>query len=265
MVNMVNKKKEQIAKLWNQQAEFWAKEVRSGKDVFRDLFNNPEFLKFIGTIKNKKILDAGCGEGYNTRIFAKLGAHVTGVDLSKKMIHLAQEEEKKHPLDIDYRIASFSNLSDFKDESFDIVISFMALMDGPDYKEALQEFYRVLKTKGSLFFNIIHPCFLTPYYKRVQDEIGELKKVEVGNYFKEGPWKFSFHFAQKADKSDVKTFTSISYHRIISTYINNLIDAGFVLKKLGEPRPSEQACKKNPRLKKARSVASFLYVHAIKP
>jgi len=258
-------KKSNHADQWDKQAEFWSQEVRSGKDVFRDLFNNPEFLKFIGDIKGKKVLDAGCGDGYTTQLFAKSGASVTGIDLSPTMIRIAKEEEKKHPHGIDYSVASFANLSEFKDESFDIVISFMALMDSPDYKDALKEFYRILKTGGSLFFNILHPCFFTPHYKRVPDEKGEETKVEVGNYFKEGPWDFSFHFAKEADKSDAKTFKGGSYHRMISTYMNELVDAGFALKKIGEPQPSEQACKQNPRIKKASGVAAFLYVHAIKP
>ena len=90
---------------WDKQAEFWTKSIREGKDVFRDLFSLPAFIEFIGTIKGKRVLDVGCGEGYNTRAFAKLGAQVTGVDASASMIHLAQEEENLHPLGITYQIA----------------------------------------------------------------------------------------------------------------------------------------------------------------
>jgi len=260
---MHKKEKTKPIASWNEKAELWAKQVRSKKDVFRDLFNNPEFFKFIGDIKNKKILDAGCGEGYNTRLLAQKGADVTAIDLSENMIYLAQQEENKHTLGIKYKIASFTDLSPFKNNSFDTVVSTMALMDGPDYNKAVREFYRVLKPGGNLFFSITHPCFFTPGYKRCQDEQGKWKMV-VGNYFKEEPYPYSFNFTKKNDRSDLLQFNTLKHHRTISTYINELITAGFTLKKIKEPKPSKELCKKFPRLQKAYEAGSFLYLYAQK-
>lgn len=248
---------------WDKQAKTWAQEIREGKDVFRDLFNNPRFLEFIGNIKSKIILDAGCGEGYNTRIFAKNGGILTGIDLSENMIALAKEEEMKNPLGIKYFISSFTNMYEFKNSTFDIVLSTMALMDSPNYEDAIKEFFRVLKPGGGLFFSILHPCFMTPNYKWIEQD-GVRKKI-IGNYFRQGPWEFSWDLSKKFDKSDAVKFTSSSFHRTISTYINVLLNSGFLLKKIGEPVPTEEACIQNPRLNCAKEVASFLYVHAIKP
>ena len=250
---------------WNNQAEVWAEGIRGGKDVFRDLFSLPAFVEFIGDIKGKRVLDVGCGEGSNTRVFAKLGACITAIDISSNMIDIAQEEENKHPLDINYQTASWTDLDAFKDKSFDVVLSTMALMDGPGYEKALQEFHRVLKSNGKLFFSITHPCFLPPGFTTLKDENGVCTNRVVGNYFKEGPWEFTWNLSKNPDKSDSQKITSMSYHRTLSTYINNILAAGFVLKKIREPQPSDQACKQNPRLKIARDVtASFLFVYATK-
>jgi ubiquinone/menaquinone biosynthesis C-methylase UbiE len=247
---------------WNKKAEFWSQNVREGMDVFRDLYSLPAFLAFIGDIRGKKVLDVGCGEGYNTRIFAEQGADVVGIDLSKEMIQLAQEEEKKTNLGIQYFAASWTDLSLFKNE-FDIILSTMALMDGPGYEQALKEFHRVLKPGGDLFFSITHPCFLPPGYSKLTDENGMATHRVINNYSKEGPWEFTWQLSKKADKSDARSVTATSYHRMLSTYINNLLAAGFTLKEIGEPLPSEKACEQNPRLKVARDVApSFLFVHA---
>lgn len=258
-------KKSSFNNFWNDKAQDWAKNIREGMDVFRDLYSLPAFIHFIGDIRDKKVLDVGCGEGYNTRMFAKLGAKVVGVDVSKEMIQLAQEEEKKTNLGIQYFNASWTNLSSFDNASFDIVISTMALMDGPGYEEALGEFHRLLKSRGKLFISITHPCFLPPGYSKLKDEKGETTHRVITNYFDEGPWEFKWELSKIADKSDARSVTSLSYHRMLSTYINHLIDAGFALKEISEPRATEEACKQNPRLKVGRYVApSFLFLHAIK-
>ncbi|MFH0898314.1 MAG: class I SAM-dependent methyltransferase, partial [bacterium] len=244
---------------WDDHAEFWTEGVRGGKDIFADLYSVPAFIDFIGDIKGKRVLDVGCGEGRNTRAFAKQGACVTGVDVSANMILFAQEEETKKPLGIDYYTMSWTDLFAFTDRSFDIVISTLALMDGPGYQDAIKEFYRVLKNNGELFFSITHPCFITPGYTKLTDEHGVCTHRCITNYFKEDGWEFTWDLSKKPDKSDAQKFTSMSYHRTLSTYINNVIAGGFVLKEVREPRPSDAACEQNPRLKVARDVApSFL-------
>ncbi len=90
----------------------------------------PSFFEFMGDLSGKTVLDAGCGEGHNTRLLARSGARMTGVDISERMIELARREEQSEALGIRYEVASFSDLSLFDDAAFDVVVSSMALMDG---------------------------------------------------------------------------------------------------------------------------------------
>ena len=108
----------EVARYWDKNAESWAKQVWKGRYAYREHLNNPAFLKFIGNLNGKKVLDAGCGEGYNTRIFARRGAKVVGIDISKKMIAFARQQERKEPLGIHYAVTSFSNLSCFPDNTW---------------------------------------------------------------------------------------------------------------------------------------------------
>ena len=56
----------------------------------------PSLFKLLGNIKNKSVLDLGCGEGYYTRLAKIAGAaKVIGIDLSKRQIELANLQEKK--------------------------------------------------------------------------------------------------------------------------------------------------------------------------
>ena len=88
---------EEVAKYWDKNADLWTELVRKGWDTYREYFNNPAFLKFLGDVKGKKVLDAGCGEGLNTRILARKGAQITGIDNSPRMIEYALEHESQEP------------------------------------------------------------------------------------------------------------------------------------------------------------------------
>jgi ubiquinone/menaquinone biosynthesis C-methylase UbiE len=254
---------EDVGRGWDKDADRWAADVRKRRDIYRDLFNNPAFFKLMGDINGKKILDAGCGEGYNTRLMAQKGAQVTGVDISPRMIELAKEEEQRNPLGISYHVASVSELSLFKRESFDMVVSFMVLMDAPDYEGALREFFRVLRKQGELYFSISHPCFMTKEIEWVEDREDCSMKLKISEYFFTEPFEERWKFPT-SDNSE--KFSITYFPRTLSRYLNGLINAGFILKRVEEPRPSEEVCKKYPGFRRWRDHAAiFLHVHAERP
>src|SRR5712691_9321701 len=113
---------EDVARYWNENAEVWSREVREGHDIARELLNNPAFLEFAGDRRGKQVLDAGCGEGHNTRILARRGPRLTAVDTSERMIDLALEDARRAPLGIQYVRASYTDLGMFADASFDAVV-----------------------------------------------------------------------------------------------------------------------------------------------
>ena len=89
---------DRVAQYWDENAANWAEHVRKGWDAYREYFNNPAFFEFIGDLSQKTVLDAGCGEGYNTRILAGKGANLVGVDISKNLIALALKKEEQEGL-----------------------------------------------------------------------------------------------------------------------------------------------------------------------
>lgn len=254
-----------VSKCWNKNAEKWAKQADQGKNVYRDHFDTPAFFEFIGDIKNKTVLDAGCGEGSNTRLLAKSGATVFGVDISSKMLEVAINKEAKKPLGITYECISCTNLHKLTDASFDVVIAFMSLMDFADYKNALKEFNRILKASGDLFFNISHPCFITRGYDWSKENKNEDNpQITVSNYFDTKPFIKYLKYSDTTSKVD-NLFAIPTSPRTLSCYINGLIETNFSTEKIKEPMPSNEACEKFPYLKKWQSVATpYLYVHGKK-
>jgi ubiquinone/menaquinone biosynthesis C-methylase UbiE len=258
----------EVAKHWDDNADVWAEHVRKGWDSYREHLNNPAFLKLIGDLNGKKVLDAGCGEGYNTRIFARMGAKMTGIDVSTRMIEHARQAEQRELLGIRYEIASFTDLSIFSDESFDTAVSTMALMDGSDYEKAIGEIYRVLKRQGDFFFSISHPCFMTDGFGWVNENEDIKPQLIVSGYFSKKHWVEHWRFSQVPEeiRKDLPLFAIPRFPRTLSEYINPLIQTGFLLKRLSEPRPSESDCRKYPYLRKWRDTgALFLHIHCVKP
>jgi SAM-dependent methyltransferase len=254
-----------IAQCWDDNADVWTRHVRAGYDVYRDAMNNPAFLAFVGEVAGLDVLDAGCGEGYNTRLFAERGARMTGCDLSPKLIAHAREEEARAPLDIRYEVASMADLAPFADAGFDAVVSTMALMDCDCYEEAVQAFHRVLRPGGLLAYSILHPCFFHHNMREWErDEHGEITGIRLGSYFDGSTYTESWRFGAAPDADTVRPFTIVYTDRTLTQLLNPLSAAGFRLEGIEEPRPTLEACARDARLRKHRLIPHTLLVKARK-
>lgn len=257
---MKDDEEQQVARHWNKNAAQWAKDVRAGFDSYRDHFTLPAFLAVLPSLKGLDVVDFGCGEGSNTRHFASLGAHVTGIDLSEQMLNAARSEEHEHPLGINYRLASFSTCPELGDDSYDAVLSTMALMDGPDFAGAMREAYRILKPGGFLAFSILHPCFITPGLSWIKTQAGETTGLGVARYFEKAGFVEEWKFGDNPNKAEVEPFAVPRFPRTISYIINAVTSAGFVIQGVDEPMPDERVCIAYPRFRRWRDLAAFLLI-----
>jgi ubiquinone/menaquinone biosynthesis C-methylase UbiE len=258
---------EDAGRLWNGNAEAWTKLARAGFDVYRDHLNTPAFFALLPDVAGLSGLDIGCGEGYNTRLLARRDARVAGLDISEVFIAHARQAEADVPLGIEYRVASAVQLP-FDDGAFDFATGFMSFMDVPETDRVLAEAFRVLKPGGFLQFSICHPCFDTPHRRNVRDAGGRTYAIEVGDYFRnlEGEvteWLFSA--APPCARAGLPKFRTPRFTRTLSQWVNLLIDTGFRLERLAEPRPSDETVRECPALQDAQVVSYFLHVRARKP
>lgn len=251
----------EVVRCWDGNADRWADQVRRGWDAYREAFNTPAFFAFLGDLAGLEVLDAGCGEGHNTRLLARQGTHVTGIDISPRMIDLARAHEQREPLGIGYHTAAFDDLAPFAAGTFDCVVSFMALMDGPDLPGALRELHRVLRPGGRLAFSIRHPCFATPQTGWVRDEDGHETGLRVADYFAVEPFIGHWGFSKAPVADTGPPFAVPRSPRTLSVWINSIVDSGFRLTRLEEPRPTPEAVARHPWLGRWRQHAAlFLYV-----
>lgn len=248
-----------VAAAWDANAALWAREIRAGADWTHDLFNRPMFLEFLPDLKGRQVIDLGCGEGRNTREFARRGARMTGVDISAAMLDVALEQERRGPLGIRYEIASSAELANFPDASFDFAVSTMALMGTPDFPAVAHAAFRVLRRGGGLFFSVIHPCFATSGSHWERNATGQIVGRFVANYWLDQPYPERWGF------ENAPPFTIIYFPYRLEDYVNGLCEAGFRIAKMREPRPTEELASARPELQPQRVHAPFfLYVAALK-
>lgn len=191
-----------------------------------DLQDDPSVATLLGDVRGQRVCDLAGGQGRVARFLANLGARVVGVDLSGKLLALAQRREEVHPRGIGYVQADARDLRCFPDQTFDGVLCHLALMDIPDLDPTLNEIARVLTPSGWFVFSILHPCFNAPRSTEQETAAGWTRLV--AGYFDEGYWR-----------SDARTGPPGkvgAYHRTLTTYVNALIRAGFAIVWLAEPQ-----------------------------
>lgn len=258
---------QEVGRFWNENAEVWTQLVRAGYDVYRDYLNTPAFMAMLPDVRGFYGIDIGCGEGHNTREIAKFGARLVGIDIAETFIRHSIEMEQQEPLGIDYRVASAVELP-FPANHFDFATAIMSLMDVPEIERALAEAFRVIKPGGFLQFSITHPCFDTPHRRNLRNEEGMTYAIEVGDYFRNldgDVTEWLFGAAPEVLRKDLKKFKVPRFTRTVSQWFNLLVQTGFSLERVEEPRPSDETVRVCPGMQDAQVVAYFLHVRVSSP
>lgn len=260
---------ETTRKQWNEAAKPFAEFVRSGKNYYSEYMNGPALIRMMGNVQGKRILDVGCGEGIFSRHFAKLGAKVTGVDISEVLIQAASQEEQRHPLGIKYYTADAANMPMLQSESFNTAYCYMAMMDIANYREAIAEVSRLLKAQGKFVIVMVHPCFDTwslegrpvGYWQTLIREDGSKEHLyyRIEEYFTNAPYTSEW----KHDRL-TSGFTTTGFHRTLSDYINTLTANNLVITKLEEPQPLAQGGRYLPSMEKHRRVPQSIVIETTK-
>lgn len=257
----------EVGRYWNENAEVWTRLARQGYDTYRDWLNTPAFLAMLRDVTGKVGLDIGCGEGSNTRQLARRGARMAAIDIAEVFVDYARAEEVREPLGIEYQVASAVALP-FGEATFDFCAAFMSLMDIPETELVVREAYRVLKPGGFLQFSITHPCFNTPKRRNLRDENGRTYAFEIGDYFgNDGAvvQEWTFSAAPKEIRDKVRPFRVPSFNRTLTQWFNLLLETGFVLERVDEPRPSDEVVAQHPNLQDAQVVPYFMLLRVRKP
>jgi 2-polyprenyl-6-hydroxyphenyl methylase/3-demethylubiquinone-9 3-methyltransferase len=127
---------------------------------FRPLHElNPLRLAWIAglaPLEGKRVLDVGCGGGILAEAMARLGAQVTGIDLSEKPLKVAELHLLESGLSVSYEKASAEDLSTTQPEAFDVVTCMEMLEHVPDPASTVAACARLARPGGRVFFSTIN-------------------------------------------------------------------------------------------------------------
>jgi SAM-dependent methyltransferase len=150
----------QVRKVYETIADEYDERI-PGVGVVDEIFTDSEIDFVLGRVRSDdELLDLGCGTGRFTLPLAERVKAVSGLDLSPMMLTTARKKLADRGLAADLREGDMAALP-FPDESFDVVVSMLALMHIPreDRQQVFHEVARVLRPGGRLLIGVKNSVF----------------------------------------------------------------------------------------------------------
>jgi len=118
-----------------------------------------QLVKHARVRGGQRVLDVACGTGVVSLTAARIGAHVTGLDLTPELLERARDNSRLCGLDVEWHEGDVEQLP-FGNGAFDVVLSQFGHMFAPRPELAIAEMLRVLKPGGTLAFSTWPPELL---------------------------------------------------------------------------------------------------------
>ena len=196
-------------------------------------------------LKGKRVLIAGCGSGPDIVYFAKRGAIVTGLDISKEQLALARQRLQETGTQAALMKCDLNTMTteDLGSEPFDFIVSNYALQYIEDLPRLLNVLVATLAVDGQCIISTDHPLLHATYPDLQQKE--RHKKIASIDYLRERILFWWFRMSSEAIRA-------YSFHRTIGTWFRSLREAGLEVERIEEPAPTTDSLF---RSKKARLFA----------
>ncbi|MEZ5966156.1 MAG: methyltransferase domain-containing protein [Planctomycetota bacterium] len=218
---------------WERSAAAWITEQGERGDFGRREVLDPVMLPWALRGAPGRVLDVGCGEGRFCRLLQSHGIRAIGIDPTAKLLARARALDPPGTY-----VEGRAEELPFDDSTFDLVVSYLSLIDIPRLEPAITEMVRVLRPRGRLLI-----ANLTSFTTARRDgglwrrAFGWLLGAPVARYLEE-----------HARWIDYRGIRVLNHHRPLATYMRLLLAAGLELVDFDEPPPREGA----PELRAAR-------------
>lgn len=206
---------------WDRSAEAWLSAMSDQGDWARVAVLDRVMIERATLAWPQRVLDVGCGEGRFCRLLDGPGRRIVGIDPTRTLIEAAR---KRHPGG-DYHIGRADSLP-FADGAFDLVVSYLSLVDIRQLGPAVAEITRVLAPRGKLL--LANLASYNSAGRWLKDESGGPVGFLIDRYLEERPVR------QQWNGIDI-----VNWHRPLSTYMRLFLETGLRLTWFDEPAPAD--------------------------
>jgi 2-polyprenyl-3-methyl-5-hydroxy-6-metoxy-1,4-benzoquinol methylase len=176
--------KERLQRSWVANAEAWRDAVREQKIASRRVATDAAVVDAVRSLRPRKVLDLGCGEGWLARALAAEGIDVCGVDASAPLIEAATQLGGGT-----FHALSYEELDERLPAPFDVVVANFSILEeevAPIFEAAA----RMLRPDGAFVIQTVHPAFATGESAYVDGWRTETFAAIEGEWPEPMPWYF---------------------------------------------------------------------------
>jgi SAM-dependent methyltransferase len=195
---------------------------QDAQDPNRTMLLDPVMLRLCGDVRGKLTLDVGCGEGRFMRMLGECGADAVGIDPIATMVRTSLERGSGA------LVRSMAEALPFAAASFDVVVSYITLVDIVGYREAIAEMARVLRPGGALI--VANLGFITAGYGWEKAADGTRLHQKIDRYADE--------WSQVYEWRGIKIR---NHHRPLANYMAAYLSSGLTLRAFEEPVPDDES------------------------
>jgi len=212
---------EDVSDGWAASAAAWIVEQGEEGDYGRRFVLDAPMRARIEGRGFRTALDVGCGEGRFCRLMQRAGIRTTGIDPTEALLARARELDSRG----DYRLGR-AEAMDF-DAEFDLVVSYLSLIDMPDLAAAIAKMVAALRPGGTLLIaNMTSFNTAGPPEGWTRDGDG-IPRFVIDHYMEE-----------RCNWVSWGGIRIQNWHRPLSTYMTLLLDHGLQLRLFVEPQPT---------------------------
>jgi len=201
---------------WDASAEAWIADMGESGDFSRRNVLDAPMLDRIRGRGFQSALDVGCGEGRFCRMMAELGIATTGIDPTARLIEVARSRDAQGSY-----IEGQAEALPFADASFDLVVSYLTLIDIDDVNAAIAEMARVLSPGGTLLIANLNSFSTAGTW---QGEGESARGYLIDNYLE-----------PRAEWVGWRGILIRNWHRPLAAYMQPLLGQGLRLVHFDEP------------------------------
>jgi SAM-dependent methyltransferase len=207
---------------WDASADAWLEEVGDAGDFSREFVLDAPMLARVRGRGFRNALDVGCGEGRFCRMLQAAGIATVGIDPTRALLDRARALDPGG----DYRLATAETL-DVPAASFDLVVSYLTLIDIPDLATATANMLAALRPGGTLLIANLASYMTAANPEGAATDADGRRHLRIDHYLDE-----------RADWVSWRGIRIQNWHRPLSAYLQLFLAHGLTLRYFDEPAPS---------------------------